>query len=49
MEDQINQQSLDLIKIYIAQTQSALKISQTICEHSERNEFIGDDHMWSNL
>jgi hypothetical protein len=43
MEDQINQQSLDLIKIYIAQTQSALKISQTICEHSERKELSGDD------
>ena len=43
MEEQINQQSLDLIKIYIAQTQSALKISQTICDHSERNELNGDD------
>ena len=43
MEEQINQQSFDLIKIYIAQTQSALKISQTICEHSERNELSGDD------
>ena len=40
MEDQINQQSLDLIKIYIAQTQSALKISQTISERQVEMNYL---------
>jgi len=42
-EEDINDEALKLIKIYISQTQSALKISQTICKHSGRNELSGDD------
>ena len=41
--DNINEEALKLIKIYIAQTQSALKISKIICEHSDRDELSGDD------
>ena len=33
----------DLIKVYLAQMDSAMKISKTICEHSNRNELTGDD------
>jgi hypothetical protein len=43
MEEQIDDETYNLIKIYIAQTQSAVKISQTICDHSNRNELSGDD------
>ena len=41
--EDINDEALKLIKIYIAQTQSALKISKIISEHSDRNELNGDD------
>ena len=43
INDDINNEAFKLIKIYIAQTQSALKISKIICEHSDRNELNGDD------
>ena len=33
----------DIIKVYIAQVQSATKISKIICDHSDRNELNGDD------
>tara|TARA_B100001093_G_C26714856_1_gene965182 strand:- start:778 stop:1224 length:447 start_codon:yes stop_codon:yes gene_type:complete len=33
----------NLIKVYVAQMDSALKISKKICEHSERTELTGDD------
>ena len=33
----------DLIKVHIAQMDSAIKISQIICEHSDHEELSGDD------
>tara|TARA_B100000700_G_scaffold138509_1_gene154566 strand:+ start:434 stop:883 length:450 start_codon:yes stop_codon:yes gene_type:complete len=33
----------NLIKVYFAQMESALKISKIICEHSNKNELTGDD------
>ena len=33
----------NLLKAYIAQMDSAVKISNIICEHSGRNELTGDD------
>jgi len=33
----------DLIKVYVAQINSSLKISKIICEHSDREELTGDD------
>ena len=33
----------DLFKVYLAQMDSAMKISKIICEHSKRNEITGDD------
>ena len=33
----------DLIKVYLAQIQSAIKISKIICEHGNREELTGDD------
>ena len=35
--------SYNLIKVYLAQVDSALKISKKLCEHSNRNELTGDD------
>ena len=43
MNDNIDQATYDIIKVYIAQTQSAIKISETICKHSDRDELSGDD------
>ena len=42
MEDQ-NKVFYDMMKIYLAQTNSALKISKIICEHSDREELSGND------
>ena len=33
----------DIIKVYLAQVHSATKISKIICDHSNREELIGDD------
>ena len=33
----------DMIKVYLAQMDSAVKISSTVCEHSDRTELTGDD------
>jgi len=33
----------DMMKVYLAQTNSALKISKIICEHSDREELSGND------
>jgi len=40
---EMDQAAYDMIKVYVAQTQSAVKISETVCEHSNRNELTGDD------
>ena len=40
MEDKVFN---DMMKIYLAQTNSALKISKIICEHSDREELSGND------
>ena len=42
MEDS-NKLFYDMMKVYLAQTNSALKISKIICEHSEREELSGND------
>ena len=39
MEQNIN----DILKVYLAQTDSAIKISSIVSEHSNRNEVNGDD------
>tara|TARA_B100001093_G_C26564581_1_gene900219 strand:- start:245 stop:691 length:447 start_codon:yes stop_codon:yes gene_type:complete len=39
MEQNIN----DIVKVYLAQTDSAIKISSIVSEHSNRNEVNGDD------
>ena len=39
MEDAIN----NIIKVYVAQTHSAVKISEIICEHSDRDVMTGHD------
>ena len=33
----------DMIKVYLAQMDSAVKISSIVCEHSDRTEITGDD------
>ena len=33
----------DILKVYFAQIQSAIKISEIICEHANREELTGDD------
>ena len=33
----------DIMKIYLAQMDSAIKISEIICKHSDREELSGDD------
>ena len=39
MEEALN----NIIKVYVAQTHSAVKISETICEHSDRDVMTGHD------
>ena len=39
MEEDIH----DILKVYFAQIQSAIKISEIICEHANREELTGDD------
>ena len=34
---------LDMMKVYLAQMDSALKISKIICDHSDREELSGND------
>ena len=48
MEDQINDAAMNIIKVYVAQMNSAMKISKIICEHSEEEELTGD-HVISGL
>ena len=43
MEDKIEQSVHDIVKVYIAQMDSAVRISKIICEHSDREELTGDD------
>ncbi len=42
MEDS-NQLFYDMMKVYLAQTNSALEISKIICKHSDREELSGND------
>jgi len=39
----MDQTLYDIVKVYLAQMDSAIKISETICKHSEREELSGDD------
>lgn len=44
MEDEdSNKVFLDVMKVYLAQIDSAMKISKIICEHSDREELSGND------
>tara|TARA_B100000963_G_C22571762_1_gene646433 strand:+ start:874 stop:1320 length:447 start_codon:yes stop_codon:yes gene_type:complete len=45
MNEQIEQTAMDILKVYLAQMDSALKISKIVCEHSDREEkeLTGDD------
>lgn len=44
MEDEDSEKVfLDMMKVYLAQMDSALKISKIICEHSDREELSGND------
>ena len=38
-DDNIN----NIIKVYLAQMDSAIKISEKLCDHSDRSEITGDD------
>ena len=42
MEEQ-NKLFYDMIKVYLAQMDSAVKISSIVCEHSDRTDLTGDD------
>ena len=33
----------DMIKVYLSQMDSAVKISSIVCEHSDKKELTGDD------
>lgn len=41
--DMIDDATYDIIRVYLAQMHSAVKISEIICEHSEREELTGSD------
>ena len=43
MSDMIDDATYDIIRVYLAQMQSAVKISEIICSHSEREELTGSD------
>ena len=44
MEDEdSNKVFINMMKVYLAQMDSAMKISKIICEHSDREEFSGND------
>ena len=43
MNEESNDLFYDMMKVYLAQTNSALKISKIICEHSDREELSGND------
>lgn len=43
MDEESNDLFYDMMKVYLAQTNSALKISKIICEHSDREELSGND------
>ena len=44
-EEQVNKLFYDMMKVYLAQMNSAVKISKILCEHSDREEkeLTGDD------
>ena len=42
-DEDSNKLFLDMMKVYLAQMDSALKISKIICEHSDREELSGND------
>ena len=42
-EGQSNELFYDMMKVYLAQTNSALEISKIICKHSDREELSGND------
>ena len=43
VSDVIDDATYDIIRVYISQMQSAVKISEIICSHSEREELTGSD------
>tara|TARA_Y100000590_G_C15510388_1_gene935183 strand:- start:131 stop:571 length:441 start_codon:yes stop_codon:yes gene_type:complete len=43
MDENIDDSVYDIIKVYLAQMDSAIKISEIICKHSDHEELTGDD------
>jgi len=43
MDENIEDPVYDIIKVYLAQMDSAIKISEIICKHSDHEELMGDD------
>ena len=48
MDEKIDEAALNIIKVYLAQMNSAVKISEIICKHDKKDEITGD-HIISGL
>ena len=48
MDEKIDEAALNIIKVYLAQMNSAVKISEIICKHEKKDEITGD-HIISGL
>ena len=48
MDQKIDEAALNIIKVYLAQMNSAVKISEIICKHEKKDEITGD-HIISGL
>mgnify|MGYP006165214633 CR=1 FL=1 len=48
MDEKIDEASVNILKVYLAQMSSAVKISEIICKHSSEDELSGD-HIISGL
>ena len=49
MDQKIDEAAMNIIKVYLAQMNSAVKISEIICKHSKKNDEITGDHIISGL
>ena len=50
MDEKIDEAALNIIKVYLAQMNSAVKISEIICKHEKKdNDEIRGDHIISGL
>jgi len=48
MDQKIDDAAMNIIKVYLAQMNSAVKISEIICKHEKKDEITGD-HIISGL